>query len=188
MQIPEQGSFGNIVRLPGVLDRPKKLNHLGSTEDLEEGRRRFWERVEIGKPDDCWNWKLSLSGGYGCAYVFGPQIKAHRIAFWLAFGFDAGPWCVCHKCDNPACCNPSHFFLGNQLDNMRDCKSKNRHAKMKGERNGNSKLTNAQVMKIRKRYKYRKYSFKKVAGDFGISPTLVRCIVSGVNWRHVQLL
>lgn len=55
---------------------------------------RFWEKVEVRGPDDCWNWTGSTDGkGYGQISVAiradgtrPAPIKAHRAAWMLTFG------------------------------------------------------------------------------------------------------
>ena len=49
-------------------------------------------------------------------------IHAHRKAWILTYGPIRDGKCVNHKCDNPACCNPSpkHMYLGDRIDNMID--------------------------------------------------------------------
>lgn len=89
--------------------------------------KRFWDKVDIKGPDDCWEWQRSLNnGGYGRSHFNGKQIKAHRLSFLLTHHEIPEGMLVLHKCDNPKCVNPDHLFLGTHYDNMQDMKAKGR--------------------------------------------------------------
>ena len=55
-------------------------------------------------------------------------VYAHRFAMELELGRELFPdEFVCHSCDSPPCCNPTHLFLGTHGDNMADMVAKGRH-------------------------------------------------------------
>lgn len=106
-------------------NKPKPIPNL-SIGDIA----RFWSKVDKRNHNECWPWKGSCRpGGYGQLTVFvngiARCILAHRISWALSFG-DSGNLLVCHRCDNPPCCNPAHFFLGTGADNNADKVSKGR--------------------------------------------------------------
>lgn len=94
---------------------------------LEEQIKRFWERVKIGKPEECWPWTGGKSNGYGILQFDGEVRYAHTVAWQLTHGaVPPPPLCVLHHCDNPPCCNPNDLFQGTKGDNMRDMAQKGR--------------------------------------------------------------
>ena len=93
---------------------------------------RFWEKVNKSADGGCWEWTSSIKGnGYGAFFTSlegeGRKcVGAHRFSYALANGpIPDGLW-VLHKCDNRICVNPDHLFLGDCVDNMKDCASKGR--------------------------------------------------------------
>jgi hypothetical protein len=95
--------------------------------DLLKLRQRI-EKHSIPIPEiGCWIWLGAIkSYGYGSIKYRNKDMRANRVS-WLAFkGEIPKGLCVLHHCDNPACVNPDHLFLGTLKDNMQDCIKKGR--------------------------------------------------------------
>lgn len=147
----------------------------------------FWGRVlgDRRERNGCWEWQGARnSTGYGSVAWHGKVYTAHRVAAWLT-GLVESPSApansrdkthILHKCDNPACCNPSHFFLGSFSDNMRDAYVKKRKSQPKGEAHTNAKLTNKQATKIRKLYEVG-MTQTVLANKFGVSQRVISLII-----------
>ncbi len=87
---------------------------------------RFWGKVAIATPEECWEWQGSRRGdGYGQMYANSKHHAAHRLSFFIANYYF--PPVVRHKCDNRCCVNPHHLEGGTQTDNMRDVVERGRH-------------------------------------------------------------
>ena len=147
----------------------------------------FWGRVSGDRRErnGCWEWQGARnSTGYGSVAWHGKVYTAHRVAAWLT-GLVESPSAptnsrdkthILHKCDNRACCNPSHFFLGSFTDNMRDAYTKKRKSQPKGETHTNAKLTNKQAAKIRQLYDIG-MTQTVLANKFGISQRAISLII-----------
>lgn len=90
-----------------------------------------WLKERIQKlSTGCWVWKLRRNkDGYGLVSNYKRRDcpdKAHRLAWFLWKG-DPGEQHVLHRCDNRACCNPAHLFLGNIQSNTADMIQKGRN-------------------------------------------------------------
>ena len=118
--------------------------------------------------------------GYGKAAMWGKNFTAHRLSYELAFGPIPDGLLVCHKCDNRACVEPTHLFLGTSADNQADMVSKGRSAR--GERNAKAKLTPDAVRDIRK--SCGKHAV--LAEQFGVCESLISMVKTGALWGHVE--
>jgi hypothetical protein len=88
---------------------------------------RFWEKVRKAGPEECWEWSgVKLPRGYGIFTIGYTKIYSHRYAWSLGNGEIPDGMYVCHKCDNPSCCNPAHLFVGTASDNNADMDRKGR--------------------------------------------------------------
>lgn len=148
---------------------------------------RFWPKVDVRGPDECWPWtaKSRQQGGYGAIRVDGRIERAHRVAYRLTYGELPDGVVVRHRCDNPPCCNPADLVTGTQLDNIRDMHDRGRASGGRlhrpGEAGPNAKLTAAQVAALRQR-RADGATVRVVAAEFGISISQVSRICTGKRW------
>lgn len=90
-------------------------------------QEKFWERVLILSSDECWNYApRGVPKGSGTFMVDYTPWKPYRLAYLFMNGHLDENLLVCHHCDNPSCCNPSHLFQGTHQDNSNDMKNKGR--------------------------------------------------------------
>jgi hypothetical protein len=151
---------------------------------------RFWSKVAIGTPDECWEWQRSRrGGGYGQFRVApgrSPQ-RASRVAWTLANGPIPDGMIVCHRCDNPPCCNPAHLWLGTVADNNTDKIAKGRGCGPGRDSfvslvSGVRKLTDEEILLARRLYQQGR-SCRSIAREFGVAHTTISRLVNGQQWK-----
>lgn len=93
---------------------------------------RLWARC-VETETGCLEWQGHTLRRYGQIGVGTRQLKyTHRVAWELTHGPIPDGMMVCHRCDNPPCCNPDHLFLGEPIDNTTDMIAKGRGAWQNG--------------------------------------------------------
>lgn len=139
----------------------------------------FEERYVIDLVTGCWNWiGAKDSCGYG-TYSHTSGNKAHRYVWEKLHGAIPEGMCVLHKCDNPACVNPEHLFLGTHDENMKDMVAKGRSRGAKGEKNAGAILSADQVRDI---YCSNKTN-KELAVLFGVDRNTIMHIKNQKSWQ-----
>ena len=108
---------------------------MGNCMDISERMGR----LSIPEPNSgCFLWMGAMTPtGYGRVRVKGPVVAqhsdawlskaAHRVAWEVENGAIPDGMSVLHRCDNRACVNPIHLYLGTQRDNMDDLVRRGRH-------------------------------------------------------------
>lgn len=175
-------------------------------------KRNTWSVAELQRRSvldpvtGCWVWSMGRRGSgpferqYGCTRGGpGGERAAHRIAYTLSAGAIPSDLWVLHRCDNPPCVNPDHLFLGEPSDNSADMVRKGRSRaaegtdhytqrtpgkRTRGERHGQSKLTDDAVREIRA-LRQGGAMQRAVATRFGVSQSVISLVMRGRAWTHV---
>lgn len=150
--------------------------------------QRFWSKVCILGPDDCWIWTGARRGRpakqYGNFRLNEPgraNVGAHVFAWELGNGRRPAGMCVLHRCDVMLCVNPAHLFLGTTSDNNRDMMLKDRVAH--GSRHWNARLTEADISRIVARIAAGEPQ-ASLAAALGVSQSTISRVASGQRWRR----
>lgn len=142
-------------------------------------RERFDAKWMAEPTSGCWLWLAGLSHGYGTFRVGRRMQHAQRVAWSLYRGPIPDGQNVLHHCDNPACVNPSHLFLGTDADNVADKCAKRRQPR--GETHGRRKLSRDEVNGIRAGLAAGVLQ-AELGRRFGVAQSVVSRIKNGVLW------
>lgn len=152
----------------------------------------FWSKVDKtpgqGPNGECWEWRAGISSnGYGQSYFFGKtQGKGAHVISWTLTN---GPTNlhVLHHCDNRLCVNPSHLFIGSNLDNTKDRDTKGRHkgGRSPGVMNKGAKMSEEDILKIRG-MAAGGMTQKSIAKIYNLHHDTILKIVNRKLWKHLN--
>ena len=133
----------------------------------------------------CWVWTAHKDRvGYGTVKLKNRHTMAHRLSWMIHCGEIPVGLLVLHRCDNRACVNPDHLWLGTHQDNADDKVAKGRCNPQFGEDNFSSRLTEENVREIRLRYAAGGISQYILAKEFGVYQGNISSIINGKKWKH----
>lgn len=158
--------------------------HLDQAEVQREANR-FAMFIEPELNTGCWLWAgAQHEQGYGLFSLHRRNVRAHRVSWVLANGPIPDSLVVCHKCDTPACVNPTHLHLGTQGENTRDAVARGLFTPPRGVGFAKPSLTAAEVLEI-VAMRQRGERLRIIAERFGVSAGAVFGVVSGRSWARV---
>lgn len=146
---------------------------------------KWFAKIVPNPMTGCWEvltrTKKHGENAYPTVRVGKSMMLLHRIAYEHFNGEIPDEMCVLHRCDNPACSNPSHLFLGSRTENAADRNGKNRQSKGSGR--PFAKISEEDVPLIREMRKSGA-SQKDISERFGISQSIVSRILNNKRWVH----
>jgi hypothetical protein len=153
-------------------------------------------KVKLDRPCKLWT-GYTNEDGYGCRWYQGGARGAHRVAYAQAHGLtmkDIEGVVIRHKCDTPACIEPTHLIPGTQQDNIRDMIQRGRRKQhygpkstthiRRGEAHPQAKLTADQVRTIRQRLAHGQAP-TLLAKEFKVGRSTIGRIKAATHWVYV---
>ncbi len=150
---------------------------------------RLMDKVICQDDDECWRWGAATDkDGYGTFQFSGilgdgvrEKRRAHRVSYEIFHGQIPDDLLVCHTCDNTACINPAHLFLGPTEKNVEDRVAKSRSAS--GQNHGTKTKPDSFVRaaKTRRRlieFRGRKQSLHDISVETGVPLVALKSRIS----------
>jgi hypothetical protein len=135
----------------------------------------------------CWLWTgWRNKRGYGVMGFRNKPWRVNRLSWLLHKGKIPPGKEICHRCNAPSCFRPSHLFAGTHLQNMQQAFRQNRIPIKKGEKSGLAKLTDKDVIEIRRRYIPNSNCRSLLAKQFSVSDDTIYLIGTYQLWKHVK--
>ena len=143
---------------------------------LEDAFQIIMERSRQNLLTGCMEWTGTVNRkGYGSIRCDRKMKKVYRVVWEAVFGPVPDGLHVLHHCDNPACVETKHLFLGTNKENIKDKCDKDRSGK---------KLCIDDAKKIKEMLSS-KMSVYSIARMFDVHPCSITRIRDGKRWAYV---
>jgi len=152
-----------------------------NNDDPDVLRTRI-EGKRLITPEGCWEWLgVRNSKGYGMISIDGYMYTVHRVMARLCLNLDQEDRSIhiLHHCDNSACFNPDHLYLGDNTQNQRD-------REIRGGYKGTAKLSPEDVLEIRKQLA-EGVPNHKLASFYDIDPSVISKIKHNKRWKYTHM-
>jgi hypothetical protein len=188
-------TFDRTARQTQSIPRPPHLF-------TEADHLKFWSFVF--KTPTCWLWEgCRSSAGYGVVSVAGKVMYTHRLSWILHNGPIPKGLFILHNCpagDQPACINPAHLSANTAWANTQDALKKGRlnaqamtlqrlwrtcWKDRRGQNVTTHKLTDEQVLEIRRLHREEGWGHKRLHKAFPVSYGVIQRILNHTAWRHL---
>lgn len=134
--------------------------------------------------DDCIEWPYALCvGGYGRVRADGKKRLVHILACERHHGPRPEGMEVRHLCGKASCFNGAHLRWGTKLENAADRLVHG--TDLRGEQHPSAKLTESEVLEIRRRFAEGGVTRQALADEYGVTPRTIGYIISRRIWRHI---
>jgi len=156
---------------------------------MDKVEARYHSRVDrSGGPEACWPWvgkQRQQAYGRFAAKLEGKRFQlAHHFALYYAGqGLRPEGKEACHSCQNALCQNPAHLRWDTHQANVADREREGTTAR--GQRHGRAKLTEAQVIEMRRLYDGKKHTCPSLGARFGVTKVTAWRIVNRHSWTHI---
>lgn len=145
----------------------------------------------------CKIWHLPpRSGPYPTAWINGRERRLCRYVLALKLGRPITPGHVArHTCDDPMCVSEGHLVEGTHAENTADMVKKGRAPWQTGKlvtpvttgsAHGQAKITEEDVLEIRRMGREKTLSQREIGVIYGIAQPTVSAIIRRQIWTHVD--
>jgi len=143
-----------------------------------------WKRINKRDENDCWEWVGGKDkDGYGRMMIDRHNYRTHRLTYIETYGSIPEGLIICHRCNNPSCCNPNHLYAGTIRENSQQCTKEGR--RVSGEKHYKTILSDKDILKIRSLYSTGTFSQRELGRMFGVTQAAIWYIINNKTRKYI---